>query len=64
MSSSTVTDWDLRRGRAGIDVAKDADLKDRVTKLENILVELQSSGDSRAAPAKRVEQNVGRLKRS
>ncbi|KAM0805138.1 hypothetical protein BDR22DRAFT_817622 [Usnea florida] len=48
----------LPRGRAGIDVAKDTDLKDRVAKLENILIELQSSGDSRAAQAKRVEQNA------
>lgn len=50
----------MRRGRAGIDVAKDADLKDRVTTLENILKELQSSGDARAVQSKRIEQNAGR----
>lgn len=37
----------LARGRAGTDKTKDADLKDRVAKLENILVDWQSNKDSR-----------------
>ncbi|CAD6568028.1 MAG: hypothetical protein ASARMPRED_001388 [Alectoria sarmentosa] len=37
----------LARGRAGTDKTKDADLKDRVAKLENILIDWQSHKDSR-----------------
>ena len=46
------------RGRAGTDNTKDADLKESVARLESLLTDLQSSGDSRATQYRNLQQKA------
>ena len=61
-SSSRYGNADLKcttlGGRAGTDNTKDTDLKDRVARLESLLTDLQSNGDSRVVQFERFEQKA------